>query len=254
MPKLYILGSGTSTGVPQLGCNCAVCTSKDKRDKRLRTSALYEADNGVRLLIDCGPDFRQQMLHLPFKPLNAVLLTHEHYDHVGGLDDLRPYSVFGKVEIFADEYCVSHLRERIPYCFREHKYPGVPNIVLHTVEPDVPFEVANVKILPLRVQHAQLPILAFRIGELAYVTDMSAMDAEVKHKIKGVEVLIINSLRKRPHHSHQSLDEALALIEDINPHESYLIHMSHEIGLHEEVSKGLPPHVHLAYDGMEISW
>lgn len=252
MAKLYFLGTGTSTGVPQMGCGCPVCRSTDPHDRRLRTSALLETEAGRRILIDCGPDFRQQLLALPFKPLGAVLLTHEHYDHVGGLDDLRPFSVFGRVDVYADAYCAKHLLDRIPYCFVEHKYPGVPNIALHTVQPGVPFSVAGVEVLPLRVMHGKLLILGYRIGSLGYVTDMSAMDACDLERLRGVQTLVVNALRLEPHHSHQSLGEALQMISSLSPQESYLIHASHQIGLHAEVSAQLPPHVHLAYDGLQI--
>lgn len=254
MPKLYFLGTGTSTGVPQMGCGCKVCRSVDPRDSRLRTSVLIETEAGKRLLVDCGPDFRQQMLALPFGPIGAVLLTHEHYDHVGGLDDLRPLSVFGRVDVYADEYCARHLLQRIPYCFVEHKYPGVPNIALHHLTPHVQISTAGLEILPVRVMHGELPIVGFRIGKMAYITDMSAMESGEKEYLKGVKLLVVNALRMDGHHSHQSLPEALRFIGELKPERAYLIHMSHQIGLHAEVEKMLPPHVHLAYDGLQIAW
>ncbi len=254
MPKLIFLGTGTSCGVPQLGCQCKVCTSADKRDKRLRTSALYQADNGKQILIDCGPDFRQQMLPLPFRPIDGVLITHEHYDHVGGLDDLRPYSYKKDIDIYAPAGCVKHLKMRMPYCFVENKYPGVPMIDLHAIHDEQTITVAGLDVQIIHVMHGQLPIFAYRIGDMAYITDMSGISIDEKVKLIGVKVLIINALRRKYHHSHQTLDDALRLIADVSPKRSYLIHMSHDIGLHEEVEKILPDNVHLAYDGLEIAW
>lgn len=254
MPKLIFLGTGTSCGVPQLGCQCKVCTSADKRDKRLRTSALYQADNGKQILIDCGPDFRQQMLPLPFRPIDGVLITHEHYDHVGGLDDLRPYSYKKDIDIYAPAGCVKHLKMRMPYCFVENKYPGVPMIDLHAIHDEQTITVAGLDVQIIHVMHGLLPIFAYRIGDMAYITDMSGISIDEKVKLMGVKVLIINALRRKYHHSHQTLDDALRLIADVSPKRSYLIHMSHDIGLHEEVEKTLPDNVHLAYDGLEIAW
>lgn len=254
MPKLIFLGTGTSCGVPQLGCQCKVCTSADKRDKRLRTSALYQADNGKQILIDCGPDFRQQMLPLPFRPIDGVLITHEHYDHVGGLDDLRPYSYKKDIDIYAPAGCVKHLKMRMPYCFVENKYPGVPMIDLHAIHDEQTITVAGLDVQIIHVMHGLLSIFAYRIGDMAYITDMSGISIDEKVKLMGVKVLIINALRRKYHHSHQTLDDALRLIADVSPKRSYLIHMSHDIGLHEEVEKILPDNVHLAYDGLEIAW
>ena len=189
--KITILGSGTSTGVPQVGCTCPVCTSTDPRDKRLRCSGLIES-GGVRILVDCGPDFREQSLRLPdFQPIDGVLITHEHYDHVGGLDDLRPFCHFHDVPVYAEPYTAERLMNRIPYCFAEHPYPGVPRIPLVRVEPNVPFQVVGsagqkVEVLPLRVVHGRLPILGFRIGNVAWITDMTEMPEETYAHLEGL--------------------------------------------------------------------
>lgn len=249
--KVRILGSGTSTGVPEIGCTCEVCTSKDPRDKRLRTSALVTTDD-VNLLIDCGPDFRQQVLPLPFKKIDGVVISHEHYDHVGGLDDLRPFCRFGEVPIYAETSTAERLRSRMPYCFVEHSYPGVPNIPLREIEPYRPFIVNHTEVFPLRVMHGRLPILGYRIGKLGYITDMSAMPEESYDALQGVDVLVMNALRMAHHSTHQTLPQALEVARRIGARETYFIHMSHHIGLHAEVEKSLPDHVHLAYDGLEI--
>lgn len=255
--KITVLGSGTSTGVPQVGCTCPVCTSVDPHDKRLRCSALVEI-HGVRILIDCGPDFREQSLRLPdFQPIDGVLITHEHYDHVGGLDDLRPFCHFHDVPVYAEKYTAERLRTRIPYCFAEHPYPGVPRIPLVEVEPYVPFEVKGsegreVEVLPLRVIHGRLPILGFRIGKMAWITDMTEMPAETYTCLEGLDYLFMNALRLTPHPTHQSLSQALEQVERIGPRKTYFIHASHQLGRHAEIERILPSHVRLAYDGLTV--
>lgn len=251
--KITFLGTGTSTGVPEIGCHCEVCCSSDSRDKRLRTSVLVEIE-GKRILLDCGPDFRYQMLRHKIDGLDAILLSHEHYDHVSGLDDLRPflYKNDNEVPIYAELEVVEAIQTRLPYASRENKYPGVPQLDLRMVSLE-PFEAVGVKVIPIRVLHGYLPILGFRIGNMAYLTDLKTLPEEEYIKLSGLDVLLIDALRPDSRHfSHQGLDEALVTIERIQPKEAYLIHMSHRIGLHEEVEKTLPSHIHLGYDGLEL--
>ena len=250
--KITILGSGTSTGVPQIGCRCKVCTSTDPRDRRLRASALVEVE-GVRILIDCGPDFREQMIRYDdFRPIDGVLLTHEHYDHVGGVDDLRPYCAFGDITLHGDSLTLNDIRTRMPYCFRENLYPGVPRINLNEITPHTPIYIKGIEVIPLQVMHGRLPILGYRIGRLAYITDLKTLPEEEWKYLLNVDCLIVKALRIQPHDTHQSLDDALQMAARVGAKQTWFIHMSHQIGLHAEVEKLLPPTVHLAYDGLQI--
>lgn len=252
MMRFRFLGTGTSSGVPVLGCTCATCLSHDPRDHRYRTAGLLETGS-ERILIDCGPDIREQLLQVPFKRVDAVLLTHIHYDHVAGIDDLRPYCKFGDINIYAQGDVVRGLHQTMPYCFTEHLYPGVPRLCLHTIHPFEPLRIGRTEVLPLQVYHDQLPILAYRFGRFAYITDMKTISPESERRLQGVETLVINGLRfKKEHHSHQLIPEAIAFSRRIGARRTYLIHVTHDIGLHDEAQAQLPEGIFLAYDGLEI--
>lgn len=250
MMQITFLGTGTSTGIPQIGCTCPVCTSTDPKDNRLRTSAVVSV-NGKNILIDCGPDFRQQVLRAGIGRIDAVLITHIHYDHTGGIDDLRPFGGKHTLPIYLEAPVAEGIRTRLPYCFGDHLYPGVPNIRLQEIGIE-PFSIEDIEVTPIRVMHYKLPILGYRIGGLVYITDALTIPDEEYAKMKQVDVLVINALRKQPHLSHQTLAEALRVIERVQPREAYLVHMSHHMGLTAEVEKELPPHVHFAYDGLVV--
>lgn len=251
--RLTFLGTGTSAGVPVMGCPCEVCHSSDPKDKRYRTAALLEVGN-TRLLIDCGPDIRMQMMPLPFLPLDGVLLTHIHYDHVGGMDDLRGFCVFGDINVYADEPTANALHTTMPYCFTKTLYPGVPRLCLHTIRPHQPLTIRDAEIMPIQVMHGKLPILGYRIGSLAYITDMKTIDDAELPYLEGVETLVVNALRwDKDHHSHQLIDDAIAFSRRIGAKRTYLIHLTHDIGLHKEASKKLPAGFEFAYDGLVIN-
>lgn len=250
--RVTFLGTGTSTGVPEIGCRCEVCCSKDPRDRRLRTSVLVEVE-GKRILLDCGPDFRWQMLKNDIDQLDAILISHEHYDHVSGLDDLRPLIYKNEIPIHTEESVAEAIRTRLPYAFREHKYPGVPQLDLRCFTMK-PFHTVGVQIIPIRVYHGSLPIAGFRIGDMAYLTDMKTLPDESYDLLKGINLLIMDALRPDSRHfSHQGVDEAIVQIQKINPKQTYLIHMSHRIGLHAIAEKYLPSGIHYSYDGLILN-
>lgn len=249
--KVTFLGTGTSTGVPQIGCTCKVCRSTDKKDKRLRSSVWVETEK-AHVLIDCGPDFRQQIMTVPFCPIDAVLITHEHYDHVGGVDDLRPFSVFGDVPVYALPRTAQALRRSLPYCFMEHKYPGVPMLDLQEIEAHRRLKVADILVTPIEVMHANLPILGYRLNNMAYITDMKTISEEELPYLQGLELLIVNGLRHEAHYSHQTIEDACAFAQRIGVKQTYLIHMGHHIDVHAVEDAALPSGVHLAYDGLQV--
>lgn len=253
--KVTFLGTGTSLGVPIVGCDCPVCQSADPKDKRLRSSALVETD-GRCIVIDTGPDFRQQCLDNSVRHIDALLITHPHRDHLAGLDDIRPFCYIQQqdIPVYASPYTCGAIRHDFAYCFADPKYPGVPDIVLEEVEYYKPFEVLGVEITPFPVMHAQMVVTAYRIGSFTYITDASSVPEKSMEVMEGSEVLVINALRKDPPHpAHLTLPQALDIISKINPQEAYITHISHNIA-HAETQKTLPSNVHLAYDGLRIEF
>ncbi len=249
--ELTFLGTGTSTGVPQIGCTCPTCTSVDPCDKRMRCSAMVTI-GGKNILIDCGPDFRQQMLDAKISALDALLLTHIHYDHVGGIDDLRPFCLNGRdFPIYCRADVDADLRARLPYCFYEHKYPGVPTFDMHIIRENEAFDIDGINVMPLPVMHASLPILGFRIGQLGYITDCKTMPESTIDALHGIHTLVINALRPNRHMSHLCLSEALELTERIAPKQAFFTHMSHHMPPQADVT--LPPGVALAHDMLKIT-
>ena len=250
--EVTFLGTGTSQGVPVIGCDCEVCTSSDPKDNRLRTSVHLQIGT-LSVVIDTGPDFRTQMLRENINSLDAVLFTHEHKDHIAGFDDIRPfYFLQAKaMDVYATTRVQNALKKAFDYIFEEYRYPGVPEVNLHTIS-DKPFLVNGVEFIPLPVMHKNLPVTGFRVGDFTYITDASYIYPEVLHQVKYTKVLVLNALRIQSHYSHFNLEEALRMIEVIQPEEAYLIHIAHSLGLHEKVENALPKGVHLSYDGLKL--
>ena len=250
--KVTFLGTGTSQGIPVIGSKHPVCQSEDQRDKRLRVAVLVQVDD-LNFVVDCGPDFRQQMLQNPVERLDAIIFTHEHSDHTVGLDDIRPYFFKqGDIPVYAHERVMQSLRKRFDYIFAsENKYPGAPSVQEHIICNEA-FDVKGISVMPVNVMHNRVQVFGFRIRDFAYVTDAKTVALEEMNKLKGVDVLVVNALRLEPHHSHFNLEEALEFIEKINPKRAYLTHISHLLGFHEEVQAQLPQNVFMAYDNLQI--
>lgn len=252
--KLTFLGTGTSSGVPMIGCACPVCRSLDHRDQRLRVS-VHLAVEGRSLVIDTGPDFRQQMLRAHLDHLDGILFTHEHKDHTAGLDDVRPFNYRQQQElpIFAEPRVLEQLKREFAYVFAEHKYPGVPQLSVHPILDDQrTFDVLGLAVQPLRAQHHKLPVLGFRLGGLAYITDANHLPDSTLEQMRGADTIVLNALRHEPHVSHFTLSEAVAILEELRPRRAYLTHISHQLGRHRAVEAQLPPWVRLAYDGLAV--
>ena len=252
--KVYFLGTGTSQGIPVIGSNHSVCLSDNPKDKRLRVSVLIHTED-TSIVIDCGPDFRQQMLSSKCKKVDAILFTHEHADHTAGIDDIRPYNFKqGKVPIYAHSRVLENLKKRFDYIFEtENRYPGAPLVDAKEVVNNVPFKIGDINVIPVNAYHANLQVFGYRMDNLAYLTDVKTIEPEEIQKIKGVDILVINALREEPHHSHFCLQEALDFVTLVQPKKTYFTHISHLLGFHDVVEKKLPPNVFLAYDNLEIS-
>ena len=252
--KITFLGTGTSQGVPVIACPCPVCHSNDPHDKRLRSSLLIETDT-ANVVIDSGPDFRQQMLRENVLHLDAIVFTHEHKYHIAGMDDIRAYNFIQKksMDIYAEPRVQHALKREFSYVFAEYKYPGIPQVTLHTIENNHNFHINGLEFTPIRVYHYRLPIFGFRFGDVTYITDAKYIPAAEMEKIKGTRFLILNALRKKKHLTHFTLEEALEVVRLIRPEKAYFTHISHQMGFHREVQAELPENVFLAYDGLSLS-
>ncbi len=250
--KITFLGTGTSQGVPVIACECPVCLSGDPHDNRLRTSLLFESE-GITLLFDAGPDFRQQMLREKVKKLDAILITHEHKDHIAGMDDVRAFNYKSQdaIDIYAEDRVQKAIKREFSYVFSEYQYPGIPKMRLNEI-PDYEFKIGDIPVTPIRVRHMNMEILGFRIRDFAYITDANYIPEQSKEKLFGVKYLVINALRKEKHISHFSLREAVDLIREISPRKAFITHISHQMGLHKDVSEELPAGIFLGYDGLSL--
>lgn len=249
---ITFLGTGTSQGVPVIACNCEVCTSADPRDNRLRSSILIEGE-GKTIVIDSGPDFRYQMLRANVQHLDAIVFTHEHKDHIAGLDDIRAFNYRQKapIDIYANLRVQKALQKEFHYVFQDFIYPGIPEITMHTIDLN-PFKIGNIGFIPIEVLHYKLPVLGFRINDFTYITDAKTISEVEKEKIKGSKTLVINALQKQTHISHFTLDEAIAFAEEIGAEKTYFTHISHRLGRHQDIEKELPDGIELAYDGLKL--
>jgi len=252
--RIYFLGTGTSQGIPVIGSTHPVCLSTDPKDKRLRVSVWVSWEGGS-IVIDCGPDFRQQMLNCRCDRIDAFLFTHEHADHTAGLDDIRPYNFRqGDIPLYAHRRVIENLQRRFDNIFEtENRYPGAPSVEVHEVVKGQPFEICGKQIIPVDVMHGNLQAFGYRIDDFAYLTDVKTISDEEADRLRGLKVLVVNALREEEHHSHFNLSEALKFIEKVRPEKTYLTHVSHKMGFHEEVQRRLPPNVYLAYDNLEIT-
>ncbi|HEX6333916.1 MAG TPA: MBL fold metallo-hydrolase [Flavisolibacter sp.] len=250
--KITFLGTGTSSGVPMIACDCHVCSSQDKKDKRLRSSILVESDR-TSFVIDTTPDFRYQMLRAKVKHLDAVLFTHPHKDHIAGLDDIRAFNFFQEqpMQLYANQMTLDALMREFAYAFADKKYPGVPELELNAIDLE-PFELNDIPVIPVQVWHMKMPVYGFRLGSFTYITDANHIDELEKEKIRGSRILVLNALRKDRHISHYNLDEAVALVQELGVPEAYFTHISHQLGRHAEIEKNLPPGIHLGYDGLVV--
>lgn len=252
--KVRFLGTGTSQGVPVIACSCPVCQSTDSRDKRLRTSVLLEMDNGYNVTIDTGPDFRYQMLRERVDHLDAILMTHSHKDHIAGLDDVRAFNYHQQqsISIYADTATLEALQREFYYAFSAVKYPGVPQLDLEEIKAEMPFSLFDHEVIPFEVLHYKMPVMGYRIGAFAYITDAKTVSKETRKLLEGLDVLVVNALQEAPHISHFTLDEALSFIADVKPQRAYLTHISHRFGKHEYIESLLPEGVFVAYDQLSV--
>jgi len=251
--RITFLGTGTSSGVPMIACDCAVCLSSDPRDNRLRSSVMVESA-GTRFVIDTTPDFRYQMLRLKIRHMDALLFTHPHKDHIAGLDDVRAFNFFSQkpMDVYANYLTEEALRRDFYYAFSDTKYPGVPELDMHLIDKN-PFMIGDITVIPIEVWHLRMPVMGFRIGDFTYITDANRIEDSEKEKIRGSSIIVLNALRKEKHISHFNLREAIDLVKELGVPKAYFTHISHQLGLHQEINAELPEGIELSYDGLTFS-